>query len=138
MSSRSVALIAIHFMAEGGGDGEDGCRAPGLGYEWKMGCPKSPIWESEGEARSEDESASSSCSREGNVGNDALHVIGLHGPGGKISLFLKDWELAKVAFVFAAWPWTCCAMKCMRLRGRAMLPRGLLSRYECCSLTVEL
>ena len=30
--------------------------------------------------------------------NDALHVIGLHGPGGKISLFLKDWELAKVAF----------------------------------------
>ena len=27
----------------------------------------------------------------------ALHVIGLHGPGGKIPLFLKDWELAKVA-----------------------------------------
>ena len=29
--------------------------------------------------------------------NDALHVIGLHGLGGKISFFLKDWELAKVA-----------------------------------------
>ena len=61
----------------------------------KMGCPKSPMWESEGEAWSEDESVSSSGSREGNVCNDALHVIGLH--GGKISLFLQDWELAKVA-----------------------------------------
>ena len=62
---------------------------------WKVGCPKSPMWKSEGEAWSE--SVSSSGSREGNVCNDALHVIGLHGPGGKISLFLKDWELAKVA-----------------------------------------
>ena len=31
------------------------------------------------------------------VGNDALHVIGLHGPGDKISLVLQDWEVAKVA-----------------------------------------
>ena len=31
------------------------------------------------------------------MGNDALHVIGLYAPAGKISLFLKDWELAKVA-----------------------------------------
>ena len=62
-----------------------------------MGCPKSPMWESEGEASSEDESVSSSGSGEGNVGNEALHVIGLYGRGGKISLFLKDWELAKVA-----------------------------------------
>ena len=60
-------------------------------------CPKSPMWWSEGEAWSEDESVSSNCSREGNVGNDALHVIGLYGPGDKISLFLEDWELAKVA-----------------------------------------
>ena len=29
--------------------------------------------------------------------NDALYVIGLCGPGGKICLFLKDCELAKVA-----------------------------------------
>ena len=35
----------------------------------------------------------------GNVNNEALHVIGLHGSGDKISLFLflQDWELAKVA-----------------------------------------
>ena len=63
----------------------------------KWGCPTSPMWEREGEAWSEDESVSSSGSPEGNVRNNALHVIGLHGPGGKISLFLKDWELAKVA-----------------------------------------
>ena len=59
-----------------------------------MGCIKSPMWESEGEAWS-DESVSSSGSREGNVCNDALHVIGLHGPGGKISLFLKDCDAGK-------------------------------------------
>ena len=50
-------------------------------------------------ARSEDKSVSSSASREGNVCNEALHVFGLYGPGDKISLslFLKDWDLAKVA-----------------------------------------
>ena len=57
----------------------------------------SPTWESEGEARSEDKGVSSSACREGNVCNEALHVIGLYGPGDKISLFLKDWNLAKVA-----------------------------------------
>ena len=61
------------------------------------GCSKSQMWESGDEAWSEDESVSSNGSREGNVGNDALHVTGLYGPGDKISLFLKDWELAKVA-----------------------------------------
>ena len=29
--------------------------------------------------------------------NEALHVIGLHGAGDKISLCLQDWEMAKVA-----------------------------------------
>ena len=56
-------------------------------------------WESGDEAWSEDESVSSNGSRKGNVGNDALHVIGLCGPGDKISLFFQDWELAKVAKV---------------------------------------
>ena len=32
-----------------------------------------------------------------NVSNEALYVIGLHGSGDKISLFLQDWEVAKVA-----------------------------------------
>ena len=93
---KKCALLALHLVAEEGRDG-DGFQVPGLGDEWKMGCPKCPMWESEGEARSEDEGASSTASREGNVCNDALHVVGLHGPGDKISLFLQDWELAKVA-----------------------------------------
>ena len=97
MSLKKCALFALHVIAEEGGDGEDGCHAPDLGDEWKLACPKSPTWESEGEAWSEDENVSSSGSRESNMCNDALHVIGLHGSGNKISFFLKDWELAKVA-----------------------------------------
>ena len=93
---KKCALIALHVIAEEGRDG-DGCRVPGLGDEWKMGCPQSPMWESEGEAWSEDESVSSNGSHKGNMCNGALHVIGLHGFGGKISLFLRDWELTKVA-----------------------------------------
>ena len=95
---KKCALIALHLIAEEGRDGKDGGHAVGLGDGWKMGCPKSPMWESKGEVRSEVEGVSSSGSREGNVGNGALHVIGLYGPGGKVSLFLQDWELAKVAF----------------------------------------
>ena len=61
---------------------------------------ESPRWESEGEAWLEDESVSSTASRRGNMCNDALHVVGLHGLGDKISLFLQDWELAKVALSY--------------------------------------
>ena len=122
-------------MAEEGRDG-DGFQVTELEEEWKMGCSKSPMWESEGEAWSEDESVSSSGSHEGNVCNDALHVIGLHGSGDKISLFLQDWDLARVALschiavellceeMNEAWQWV-------------YLPRGLLSRYECSPLTVD-
>ena len=31
------------------------------------------------------------------MNNEALHVIGRHGSGNKIFLFLRDWEFAKVA-----------------------------------------
>ena len=65
-----------------------------------------------------------------NVCNDALHVIGLHGLGGKISLFLKDWELAKVALsCHMALDMLCQEMH--EAGSRVMLPRGLLSRREC-------
>ena len=43
-------------------------------------------------------SFSSSRSSENNVGNGALFVIGLHGSGDAVALFLQDWEVAKVAF----------------------------------------
>ena len=41
-------------------------------------------------------SFSSSSSSENNVVNGALFVIGLHGSGDAIALFLQDWEVAKV------------------------------------------
>ena len=63
---KKCALLALHTIAEEGRDG-DGFQVPSLGDEWKMGCPKSPMWESEGEAWSRDEDASSAASREGNV-----------------------------------------------------------------------
>ena len=63
-----------------------------------MGCPKSSKWESEGEVWSEDECVFKWLSRRQNVVNNALHVIGLYGFGDQISLFLEDWELAKVVF----------------------------------------
>ena len=65
---KKCALLAMHVMAKEGRDG-DGFQVPGLGKEWKVG--KSPMWESE--------DASSTASREGNVCNDALHVVGLRG-----------------------------------------------------------
>ena len=52
--------------------------------------------------------------------NEAVHVIGLYGPGDKISLLLQDWELAKVALschmaldmlcqeMHEAWLWEWC------------------------------
>ena len=84
-------------MAEEGRGGETGCQTRDFGDMRRFGCPKSPMWDSEGEAWSENESVSSSDSRENNVSSGALHVIWLYGPGDKVSLFLKDWELARVA-----------------------------------------
>ena len=97
-----------------------------LGTNGKWAAQKVRMWESEGEAWSEEESVSGG-SREGNVCTDALHVIGLHGPGVKISLFWKDWELAEVALPHG--PGHAVPGKCVR--------PGLLSRHECSSLTVE-
>ena len=42
-------------------------------------------------------SVSSRSSDADNVGNGALFVIGLHGSGDAIALFLHDWEVAMAA-----------------------------------------
>ena len=52
---KKCVLIVLHVIAEEGRDGY-GFQVLGLGDEWKMSCPKSPLWESESEAWSEDES----------------------------------------------------------------------------------
>ena len=44
------------------------------------------MWKSEDEVWSEDESLSSGVSRENHVCSGALQVIGLYGPGDKVSL----------------------------------------------------
>ena len=49
----------------------------------------------DGSEASEDEQADSSS--ENNVGNGALFVTGLRGPGDGIAHFLQDWEVAEVA-----------------------------------------
>ena len=43
---KKCALLALHMIAEEGRDA-DGFQVPGLGDEWQMGCPRSPLWESE-------------------------------------------------------------------------------------------
>ena len=43
------------------------------------------------------ESESCDSHQAGKVNTEALHVIGVHGSGDNITLFLQDWELAKVA-----------------------------------------
>ena len=65
---KACAWVGLHMMAE-----ED---------SWRM---------------DSDYSFSSSSSSENNEGNGALFVIALHGSGDAIALFLKDWEVAKVA-----------------------------------------
>ena len=129
---KKCALVALHLIAEEGRGGEDGCHRP---LVWvtigKWAAQRVQCGRVKSEAWSEDESVSSSGSRESNVGNEALHVIGLYGPGDKISLFLKDWELAKVALSCHMGPWTCSARKCMRPGSWVMPPRGLLSLHEC-------
>ena len=86
--SRVSLLMSLHVMADEGRDG-DGFQVTELAEEWKMGCPESPKWEGEGEAWSEHESLFSTASHKGNMCNDALHVIGLHGSGDKISFFFS-------------------------------------------------
>ena len=49
-----------------------------------------PVWESEGEAWSEDESGSPSCFREGNECDEALHVIGVRPKSDVIRQARKD------------------------------------------------
>ena len=67
-AEKACALVGLHMMAE------------------------ENSWQSDSGS-----SVSSSSSSENNVGNEVLFVIGLHGSGDKISLFLQDWEVEKVA-----------------------------------------
>ena len=85
-------------MAEGGRDGK-GFLVPELVDEWKMGCPKSPVWES-GQAklgRKTRVCLPSGISQKATWATMSCTSSGCMGPGDKISLCLQNWELAKVA-----------------------------------------
>ena len=43
------------------------------------------------------ESEASEDDQTDNVSDEALYVIGLHGTGDKVSRYLQNWEVAKVA-----------------------------------------
>ena len=45
---KNCALVALRINADEGRDG-DGFQVTSLVDEWKMGCPKSPMWEIQGE-----------------------------------------------------------------------------------------
>ena len=88
------ADVLAHCLAHHGGRRKrwGWISSPRAGGRMENGLPKV----GKGEAWSEDESVSFTASRKGYMCNEALPVIGLHGPGDTISLFLQDWELAKV------------------------------------------
>ena len=65
---------------------------------WRYGCPKSLDWDIEVQSWTESEGLSSSDCREHNVDSLALNVMGQDQSGEHISLFLEDWELARVAW----------------------------------------
>ena len=79
----------MHPTVEEGKVEKSGCRTPDVGNMRMYGCPKSPIWEGEDVAWSEDESVSSSVSREDNVCNGALTSLGCMGLV-TLSLLLED------------------------------------------------
>ena len=69
-------------------------------------------------------------SREGNVGNDALHVIGLHGPGDKISLFLEGLGAGEGGIELPHGPGHAVPGNARGLVAGLPLPRGLSSQQE--------
>ena len=92
------AVIALHIKLRKKEETETDVIAPVSGGRMENGLPTgSNVGKVKAKLPS-DESVSSSGSREGNVGNDALHVIGLHGLGDKISLFLKELGAGRSGF----------------------------------------
>ena len=75
---KKCALIGMHLRAEEERGGKGVGQTPDLGRR-----VEDEVW-------SEDESVSSGVSRENSVHNGAPHVIGLYGPGGKMSLSILE------------------------------------------------
>ena len=79
-------------------------------------------------SKSQGKSESSDGYQAGNVNNEAVHVIGLHGSVDSLSLFLHDWELAKVALRLSHGPGHLVPGKCTKWKGDVA---GLSSERAC-------
>ena len=94
---RACALIGLHLRAAESASASSGSQSHDLGGAWRCGCPKSLDWDRDVESWTESEGTSSSDECEHNVESLALNAVGQNWSGDKISLFLEDWELARVA-----------------------------------------
>ena len=84
----ACALTGLHMMAE-----ENALPSSSDSSPWRYGCPKSPVWSSNGVERAGSEDASSLEHYEHNVGNLAIEVDGQNWSSEVVSLFLEDWEV---------------------------------------------
>ena len=94
---KACALIGLHLLAAEGEGGSSGRQSPDLGDIWKYGCPKRPDWEGDVESWTGSEGTPSSEQCDHNVESRVLSVMGQDQSGEKISLFLEDRELGRVA-----------------------------------------
>ena len=93
---KACALIGLHLLEEEEEAGSSGSQSLDLEDMWKNGCPKSPDWDSDVESWTESEGTSSSEQSEHYVESTGLTVMRQDLSGEHISLFLDDWELARV------------------------------------------
>ena len=92
---KAWALIGLHLLAAKGEAGSSGSQSPDSADMWRYGCPESTR-DSDVESWTESEGASSSEQCQHNVESVALNVLGQDQSSEEISLFLEDWELARV------------------------------------------
>ena len=125
-------------MAAEGETGSSGGQSPLKEACGDTVAPKSPDWDSDGEWWSEREGLSASDFREHNEESLALHVMGQNWSSEKVSLFLEDWELARVALrCHVALDMLCQAMHEAWWAGSPLAGEPTVTASESFSLTVD-
>ena len=88
---------SVHTMADENAFRSSSDSSPDLGDMWRYGCPKSPVWSSNGVEWAGSKDASSLEYHKHNVGNLTIEVVRQNWSSEVISLFLEDWEVGRVA-----------------------------------------
>ena len=91
------ADLVLHPLGAENEAGPSASQSPDLGDMWRYGCPESLDWDSDFESWTESEGTSSTEQCEHHVESLAPDVMGQDQSGEKMSLFLEDWELGRVA-----------------------------------------